>query len=112
MQYTAVIGAMDVEVAGLRERLQDVEEVPTKRDGLPAVHRDVWGGSVLLARCGIGKVNAALYYQYLIDHFPIAAVINSGVAEDSQPESRSNLVVSNAAMYHDFDVIFSVTLRE
>ena len=43
MQYTAVIGAMDVEVAGLRERLQDVEEVPTK--GMDAVHRD-GGGSV------------------------------------------------------------------
>jgi len=107
MQYTAVIGAMDVEVAGLRERLQDVEEVPTKGMDFP-LYTGMFGEvPVLLARCGIGKVNAALCTQYLIDHFPIAAVINSGVAGALQPGVKiGDLVVSNAAMYHDFDVIF------
>jgi adenosylhomocysteine nucleosidase len=98
---------MDVEVAGLRERLQDVEEVPTKGMDFP-LYTGMFGEvPVLLARCGIGKVNAALCTQYLIDHFPIAAVINSGVAGALQPGVKiGDLVVSNAAMYHDFDVIF------
>lgn len=104
MQYVAVIGAMDVEVTGLRERLQDVQAVPNSL-GISLWSGACGGTPVLLAQCGIGKVNAALCTQYLVDHFPVSAVINSGVAGALHPGVKiGDLIVSEAAMYHDFDV--------
>ena len=107
MHYTAIIGAMDEEIAGLVEKMEEVQELTPGRMGFPLYSGKLSGKPVLVARCGIGKVNAALCTQYLIDHYPIKAIINSGVAGALSSEIRiGDLVISNAALHHDFDAIF------
>ena len=107
MQYTAIIGAMDIEVEGLRERLDGAQPISTGQLGFPLCAGVLGRTPVLLAKCGIGKVNAALCTQYLIDHFPVRALINSGVAGALGPQvNPGDLVVSHAALHHDVDVSF------
>lgn len=107
MQYTAVIGAMEEEIVGLLKGLQNIEQIEPGTMDFPLYKGLLGGKPVLVARCGIGKVNAALCTQYLIDKFPIQAIINSGVAGAINPDVRiGDLVVSTSALYHDFDAKF------
>ncbi|MCC2645798.1 MAG: 5-methylthioadenosine/adenosylhomocysteine nucleosidase, partial [Burkholderiales bacterium] len=55
--------------------------------------------------CGIGKVNAALHTQFIIDKFTPNYVINVGVAGSLKPElSFGDVVVANDLVQHDVDV--------
>ena len=59
---------------------------------------------VVLARSGIGKVNAAVCAQLMITLFKIDYLINSGVAGTLHPEiNQGDLVISTDAVQHDVD---------
>ncbi len=59
-------------------------------------------GSVLVQKCGIGKVNAALGAQRMIDAFHPDVVISSGCAGGHGDEvSVQDVVVSTELCYHD-----------
>jgi adenosylhomocysteine nucleosidase len=61
------IGAMDEEVRLLRSALADASDVAA---GGFVFHRGLLeGAEVVLLRCGIGKVNAAVGCALLIDRF-------------------------------------------
>lgn len=61
------------------------------------------GHEVFLTLCGVGKVNAAVCTQRLIDFASPDAVINSGVAGGvSETLGVCDLAISNALTYHDF----------
>ena len=63
------------------------------------------GRSAVLVQCGIGKVNAGICAQTLINGFGVARVINTGVAGSLTSElSINDFVVSTDAVQHDFDV--------
>lgn len=107
MKYVAVIGAMDVELEGLRENLKNPQQIAPEPLDFPLYTGTIGEVPVLLARCGIGKVNAAVCTQYLIDNYPLRAIINSGVAGALSAKIKiGDLVVSRAALHHDFDVTF------
>ena len=59
----------------------------------------------ITAYCGgIGKVNAAITTQLLIDHFDIESVINTGIAGGAHPEIKvRDVVISDIVAYHDMD---------
>lgn len=60
---------------------------------------------VILLRCGVGKVNAAVATQLLIDRFGVDAVIFTGLAGSLVPHlNRGDLVVSNFVVQHDIDL--------
>ena len=60
--------------------------------------------SIVLVRSGIGKVNAALCAQVLIDLFAVDAVINVGVAGAIDKNIKiGDIVISKDAIQHDFD---------
>ena len=100
-----IIGAMDEEVVALRQELTELQEQPTPFADLPIFTGKLKGKAVVIARCGIGKVNAALATQYLIDHFSPKAVINSGVAGGLSPEVKiGQIVIGHSSLQHDFDV--------
>lgn len=75
-----IIGAMEEEVTLLKESMN----VVTTRNviGCDFFVGSVEGSShnIVLVRSGIGKVNAALCAQVLIDIFAVDSVINVGVA--------------------------------
>ena len=74
-----IIGAMDEEVAKLKETMQDVT-VGTKAS-MEFYKGTMNGKEVVVVRSGIGKVNAGICTQILCDLYHVDAVINTGIAE-------------------------------
>ena len=102
MNY-GVIGAMPSEITGIKKHMEQVQE---HKAGSLVVYTGLIGkNQVALAQCGIGKVNAALTAQILIDKFGAQAVINTGVAGALGKELKVlDVVVSTQVCYHDFDM--------
>jgi len=99
---TAVIGAMDEELEALLEGLEERRE---GRLGPFVVHFGrLEGRAVALARCGVGKVNAAALTQAVLT-LGAARVLFTGVAGAVRPGLRvGDLVISKDAVQHDLDV--------
>jgi adenosylhomocysteine nucleosidase len=101
----AIIGAMDEEVEALGHALTSVTQVQSPLRNLPIVQGGLGGKEVVVVRCGIGKVNAALATQYVIDHFKPTGIINSGIAGALSPKVRiGDLVLGTNSLHHDFDL--------
>jgi adenosylhomocysteine nucleosidase len=59
---------------------------------------------VVIVRSGIGKVNAAICTQILVDRFQVDVVINTGVAGSLRNEINiADIVLSTDALQHDMD---------
>jgi adenosylhomocysteine nucleosidase len=62
------------------------------------------GKDVVVVRSGIGKVNAAVCTQILVDLYQVDAVINTGVAGSLQNEiDIADIVLSTDTLQHDMD---------
>ncbi len=58
---------------------------------------------VVICKCGVGKVNAAICAQKLIDLYNVDYIINSGVAGSISREAKVyDIVISKKLTYHDF----------
>ena len=102
MTKLGIIGAMAVEVAYLKDQIQDLKIV--ERAGMTFYEGALDGKNVVVVECGIGKVNAALCVQLLCDCFDITHVVNTGVAGSLCAElDIGDFVISTDAVYHDFD---------
>lgn len=97
-----IIGAMDLEVEALRREMTGAEET---RVGFTRYTRGRLGGvPVCLARCGVGKVHAALCAQGMILECGVQAILNIGVAGALRPGlSVGDIVIANSAVQHDID---------
>ncbi|NMB02900.1 MAG: 5'-methylthioadenosine/adenosylhomocysteine nucleosidase [Firmicutes bacterium] len=101
----AIIGAMDEEVVALSASLATGQQLPSPFSDLPLFSGTLENQHIVIARCGIGKVNAALATQYIIDKFNPTVIINTGVAGGlSSKLAIGDLVVGTSSMQHDFDV--------
>jgi adenosylhomocysteine nucleosidase len=102
MELIGIIGAMEEEVLTLKEKM-DVREVRS------IASLDFFIGNINRKKCvvvqsGIGKVNAAVCTQILIDIFYVDAIINTGVAGALSPKLEiGDIVISKDAVQHDFD---------
>ena len=97
-----IIGAMDVEVAEVKEAMQDVE-VKTMA-GMDFYKGTLRGKEAVVVRSGIGKVNAAVCTQILVDHYGVDAVINTGIAGSLRNEIEiGDVVLSTDTVQHDMD---------
>ena len=97
-----IIGAMDMEVDALRREMTEVREETT---GYTRYFTGkLWGVPVCLARCGIGKVHAALCAQGMILSHPLSAILNIGVAGALRDSlSIGDVVIALSAVQHDMD---------
>lgn len=99
-----IIGAMEEEITNV---LEDMNVVATKNALGLDFHLGTLNNSnnnIVVVRSGIGKVNAALCAQVLIDLFAVDAVINVGVAGAIDKNIRiGDIVISTDAVQHDFD---------
>ncbi len=102
MKKLGIIGAMSIEVENLKKAMTDLqitnradmEFYEGKLENLPAV----------VVQCGVGKVNAALCVQVLCDLYGVTHVVNTGVAGSLCADlDIGDFVISDDAMYHDFD---------
>jgi adenosylhomocysteine nucleosidase len=103
MLTVGIMGAMDIEVETLRDKLDNVSVKNIV--GVDFMMGHLRGKSVVVVKCGIGKVNAAVCAQALIDLYAVDYIINTGVAGSlSTNVSIGDVVVSNDLCYHDVDV--------
>ena len=99
-----IIGAMDIEVATLKEKMEQVQVAThagsTYYDGV------LEGTPAVVVQCGVGKVNAALCAQVLCSVYGVTHIVNTGIAGSLSAQlDIGDLVVSQDAMYHDFDCV-------
>ena len=103
MSKIGIIGAMDLEVDSLKAEMT-VSKVE-KRAGMEFFEGTLNGASVVIVRCGIGKVNAALCAQLLADQFQVTHIINTGVAGSLNAKlDIGDILISSDALQHDMDV--------
>ena len=104
MTKLGIIGAMAVEVAALKEKMENM--TVTNKAGMEFYDGTLEGLPATVVQCGIGKVNAALCVQVLCDCYGVTALVNTGIAGSLCAElDIGDLVVSQDAMYHDFDCV-------
>lgn len=103
MNKIGIIGAMELEVAELKSKME-LKNVVDKA-GMQFHEGVLNGKGVVIVQCGIGKVNAGICVQILADIFAVDAVINTGVAGSLRAEINiGDIVVSTDACEHDMDV--------
>ena len=98
----AILCALDIEA----QKYLDIVENPVEEElyGYRFVSGRLQGRDVVVVRCGMGKVNAALCAQTLIIRYHPELVINSGVAGSLSPKlSICDIVIGTDAVQHDVD---------
>lgn len=99
----AVIGAMDQEVALLREAMTIADE--SQHAGIAVTRGAFEGAQIALAQCGVGKVNAAICTQMLVDLYEPTALVFSGVAGGLLPNMRvGDQIVADHLIQFDVDL--------
>lgn len=97
-----ILGALDIEVAKLYEELEDatVEEAY----GYKYARGRLCGRDVVVAKCGVGKVNAAVCAQTMVMKYAPELIVNSGVAGSLSKELKiCDIAVGKDIVQHDFD---------
>lgn len=98
----AIIGAMDCEINKIKELLENQKTEEAKN--LTIISGKIYGHEVIIAKSGVGKVNAALNTQYIIDKYNPEIIINTGVAGGiGQNLSIGDIVIGENLVQHDFD---------
>ena len=102
MKKLGIIGAMDVEVATLKENMMD--KTVRVVAGSAYCEGKLDGLDVVVVQCGVGKVNATLCAQVLIDCFGVTHIVNTGIAGSLNAKlDIGDFVISRDAVYHDMD---------
>ena len=100
-----IIGAMDVEVATLKERMENITVTTVAQ--MEYFSGTLEGLDCVVVQCGVGKINAAMCAQILIDRFAVTHIVNTGIAGSLCAElDIADLVISRDAIHHDFDLRF------
>ena len=102
MKCVGIIGAMEQEVARLKEVMENVSI--TTRAGMDFYEGILEGKKVVVVQSGIGKVNAGMCTQILVDLFQVEAVINTGIAGSLNNDINiGDIVLSTDVLHHDMD---------
>lgn len=96
-----IIGAMTEEVELLKDgiNISDVETIC----GMEFLIGIIGVNDVILTKCGVGKVNAAMAATILINHFECNLIINTGIAGGINGVNTKDIVIASKLMYHDMD---------
>ena len=102
MGRTGIIGAMEEEIILLKEKMEI--EVVVKKASMEFYQGTLNGKEVVLVKSGIGKVNAGLCAQILVDVFNVNRLINTGIAGSLKAEINiGDIVLSSDTLQHDMD---------
>ena len=105
MKKIAIIGAMSCEIDEIKKCLTDLKEISYQ--DLKIFTGNINNKFIILAQSGMGKVNAAINTQYIIDTFHPDTIINTGVAGGLGKGLKiGDIVVAEYLVQHDFDVTF------
>lgn len=102
MKKIGIIGAMELEVETLKEKMNVVNIV--KRASMEFYEGTLNDVPVVIVKSGIAKVNAGICTQILIDTFAVTHIINTGVAGSLNADINiCDIVISTDTCYHDID---------
>ncbi|RKD27020.1 5'-methylthioadenosine/S-adenosylhomocysteine nucleosidase [Ammoniphilus oxalaticus] len=97
-----IIGAMDEEIHLFKKGMEHTEE--KVKAGITYYVGEFQGKPIALCKSGVGKVNASVCSQILIDRFGVSGVIFTGVAGALDPTLEiGDIVISEDCQYHDLD---------
>lgn len=97
-----IIGAMNEEIALLLGKMEI--EKKEKKAAMEFNFGKVNDSEIVLVRCGIGKVNAAICTQILIDDFKVDCIINVGIAGGiGRNVYPGDIVIAENLVEHDMD---------
>lgn len=104
----AIICAMNVEV---KQMIYKLGEVTLIEIGNKFFYKGFYRErEIIVAKCGIGKVNASITTTILIREFDPEYIINCGVAGGyAQHLKTCDVVVADKLFYYDVDVTFNET---
>jgi len=101
-QVVGLIGAMDEEIKLLLEGME--ERTTVVKAGIEFHRGRVSGKTAVVCKSGVGKVNAAVTSQILVDTFGVSRILFTGVAGALHPELNiGDIVISSECMQHDMD---------
>lgn len=99
-----IIGAMEEEVIKLKGLMSDVQVI--KKASMDFYKGKYGKKDVVIVRSGIGKVNAGICTQILIDLFEVSCVINTGIAGSLDANINiGDIVISTDTIQHDVDAV-------
>lgn len=102
MAKLGIIGAMDIEVATIKEKMENMATHTIA--GSAYCEGKLEGMDAVVVQCGVGKVNAALCAQVLCSCFGVDYIVNTGIAGSLNAElDIGDFVISTDAIYHDMD---------
>ena len=97
-----IICALSIEVEGLAKLLDN--KTGNTYAKMKYISGTINGKEVVMTECGIGKVNAAMSTQVMIDKYNPDVIINSGIAGSvSRTLKIGDIVISKDRVQHDFD---------
>ncbi len=97
-----IICAMAIEVDGLKALMRDKED--SVYANMTFTRGFINNCEVVAVECGIGKVNAAMCAQTMIDRFSPDVIINSGIAGATHEDVRiCDMVVGTEVLEHDMN---------
>ncbi len=97
-----IIGAMEIEVTALKEKMKNASEEHIS--GSVYYSGELFGKRAVIARCGIGKVAAAVCAQTMILHFGATHLINTGIGGTlTEALSILDIAVAEGVVQHDMD---------
>ncbi|CDB32459.1 5'-methylthioadenosine/S-adenosylhomocysteine nucleosidase [Clostridium sp. CAG:575] len=103
MKRIGIIVAMQEELEEIKEYVEDINEKEIRH--ITFIEGKVEEKNVVLVQCGIGKVNAAMVTQALIDSYNIEYIVNIGVAGALNPMLNiGDVVIADKLIQHDFDI--------
>lgn len=100
MEAIGIIVAMDKELRLLLPLIENKKEITINNT---VFHTGkIEGKNVVVMKCGIGKVNAAVATLTLIENFHVKFVVNTGVAGGTGAGAKIlDVVVADRIAYHD-----------
>ena len=97
-----IIGAMDIEVNGIVTAMSNVSEKIIS--GVKYYKGTLNNKDIVVAKCGIGKVFAAICTQTMILEFAPSVIINTGVAGSlSKDLNVLDVAIASKVVQHDMD---------
>ena len=102
MKCIGIIGAMEAEVRGLKEKMTEV--TITRKASMEFNEGIIAGKKVVVVRSGIGKVNAGICAQILVDVFGAEMILNTGIAGSLDNQINiGDIVLCTDVLHHDMD---------
>lgn len=106
MKKIGIIVAMDKELEPILEFCFDTKTV-LEFAGYTFLEATISGKRVVLVYCGVGKTNATMAAQIMIDKLGVNALISTGVAGGLSDELKSfDVVIANKTCFHDVPPYF------